>query len=512
MTTDLKPENFLILERSLSDRLKKRWAQQFGPIKKRLLAAVKNDDPITAHDIVESLDQLAELHKGMHSYIEYVSTAALLFGASRVRPLNETTLMKGPKRVPPAVKAATKVFEKLLLESRKTIKKIAHQMLNEIERQKVLEHEAELFKADAIKDEQYYIDRIQEAGEGTIDIAASLHTSRLSSYGFLVEAEATNVTEYQIDEVLDSRTCALCNYMHGKTFTVERSLGKVEQVVMVDDPEELKVIAPFFQQTKESLRELHTLSESELQAKGLDMPPFHPGCRGLLAVAGTITEVEPVRITPQDFPDDQYRPADASQETKEKVLGAVEEKRPMTEEEVAAEAAVAEDTILAAELESVGFTGLPRIVEAEEFSALASSRFGEIFRGVQSEAQAEALMSGRLFVGRGAYANGIQATYGPNGLVLAAAYGPKVVSMKLSPNAKVISINQLETIASDLRQDIRQNPEAYTGRALDTYDWVLADMGRLAVYLGFDAIEIASTGTMTILNRTALVIAQAAGR
>jgi hypothetical protein len=296
MTDELKPENFLILERSLSDRLKKRWAAQFAPIKKKLLAAVENDDPFTAHDVIESLDQLAEVHRGLHSYIEYVGTAALLFGASRVRPLRETSLMQGPKRVPPAVKKATKVFENLLLESRKSIKKIAYQMLDKIEHDKVLERDAQLFKADAIRDASFYLDRIQEAGEGTIDITASLHTSRLSSYGFLIEADITEVTSYQIDEVLDSRTCPVCHYMHGKVFTVSRALEKAEHLVEVDDPEELKTLAPFFKQSAENLARLRVMDTDELEAMGMDMPPFHPLCRGLLAVAGTIVEVELTQI------------------------------------------------------------------------------------------------------------------------------------------------------------------------------------------------------------------------
>lgn len=288
-----KPENFLILEKSVTDRLVPRWKRQFAPIKAKLKKAIADDDPITAQDVIESLDELDALYKGMHQYLVYISTSALLFGASRVRPLEETSFMTGPKQTPEAALKGTKQLEMFLMEARKTIKKVAYAALSAAERQKANADDRLVFqKADKIKTLDEYMDQVEKAGDDTISAAASLHTSRLSNYGFTVEAMVTGIERFQVDEMLDSRTCPVCRYMHGKTFEVERAYGTLSRLLEVDNPDDLKTMAPFPKQNAQAIADMKKMSMSELEQAGYNIPPYHPGCRGLLAEEGSVVEIE----------------------------------------------------------------------------------------------------------------------------------------------------------------------------------------------------------------------------
>jgi uncharacterized protein with gpF-like domain len=111
------------------------------------------------------------------------------------------------------------------------------------------------------------------------DIGANLVTSRLAAYGFLAEAKNDGVTEYQMSAVLDERTCAFCESMDGKVFEVSKAFQRVEAVLSMDDPEELKIAAPWPDQSEEGSEEWMDASRDELAAMGYDVGPYHPGCR-----------------------------------------------------------------------------------------------------------------------------------------------------------------------------------------------------------------------------------------
>lgn len=141
-------------------------------------------------------------------------------------------------------------------------------------------------------------DRLNEAVLGTgkmvVDVGANLTTTRLVTFGFLAEAQERQLTTYQINEELDDRTCPVCEYMHGKTFQVASEYSRVLSALATQDPRELKSSAPWPKQTKAGLQALNGMTEAELQAAGYGSPPFHPGCRGILAKVGTVEETIPL--------------------------------------------------------------------------------------------------------------------------------------------------------------------------------------------------------------------------
>ena len=140
-------------------------------------------------------------------------------------------------------------------------------------------------KADdrVIKDFASFMDA---SGKAYFNLVSSLHTSRVSAYGFTAEADAMGYATYQINEQLDNRTCKVCKHMHGKVFQVKAARALLDVALRAKNPEDLKHLQPWPPQDAESLKTMRAMSSDELVAQGWHIPPFHPGCRGLLARDG----------------------------------------------------------------------------------------------------------------------------------------------------------------------------------------------------------------------------------
>lgn len=135
------------------------------------------------------------------------------------------------------------------------------------------------------------------------DVGANLVTSRLASYGFLAEANNDGVSKFMVSEVLDEATCPVCQAMDGRVFEVDKALARVELALSMEDPEELKIAAPWPDQSEEGVAELNDSTAEELQAMGYDCPPFHPGCRGILVTVADEELAEttkPITVLPED--------------------------------------------------------------------------------------------------------------------------------------------------------------------------------------------------------------------
>lgn len=151
---------------------------------------------------------------------------------------------------------------------------------------------------------------MDDAGEAFMNIAASLHTSRVASYGFTAEASVLGLEEYQISEQLDPRTCPICRQMHGKKFRVEDARNFLNVVVRTTEPSDLKQLQPWPSQSKDSVAALKDMSAADMVARGWHVPPFHPRCRGLLTRVGRVPPLDDITegkvaekylATPQDF-------------------------------------------------------------------------------------------------------------------------------------------------------------------------------------------------------------------
>jgi len=131
-------------------------------------------------------------------------------------------------------------------------------------------------------------DAVLKGKKMPISTAAGLTTSRLISLGFLDQAIQDGHQQYQVTEVLDDRTCPVCQYMHGKIFNVSAQHARAMQALGTDDPAHLKTIAPWPGQSGDDMAELQGMSIAEMQDNGYGSPPYHPGCRGFLVPLGSV--------------------------------------------------------------------------------------------------------------------------------------------------------------------------------------------------------------------------------
>ena len=151
-------------------------------------------------------------------------------------------------------------------------------------------------KPRILKDFQSHMD---EEGKSFLNIVSSLHTSRVSAYGFTAEANVLGVKEYQISEQLDSRTCPVCAKMHGKKFPVREARSFLSIVARMTDAEGLKFMQPWPKHDKGAIANLESMTAEDLVAKHWHVPPFHPRCRGMLTAVGKVLPLD------AEMPDDE---------------------------------------------------------------------------------------------------------------------------------------------------------------------------------------------------------------
>jgi hypothetical protein len=269
-------ESFLGLEESLSRRLWVTWKNDNKALFEAMFAAVKKDNYVEAQEIIQQIDFSSAVEKNK-KYCQLIGVQSVLFGAQLVTPIKQTQFYNKP--LPKEVVQAAQVLH-IDLANNATAGVIASllRLVSAIEEDT---KESKVKKAEDgfIKKLVSFVDK---TGESYINIASSLHNSRLSQFGFLAEAELTDVYNYAINEQLDGKTCPVCRLMHGEVFTVEKAREKVDSWLAIENPEDFKHIAPWPKQSKQALIDMGKMTKAELQAKGWDTPPFHPLCRGLL--------------------------------------------------------------------------------------------------------------------------------------------------------------------------------------------------------------------------------------
>jgi len=275
-----KPELLLSLEGALNDKLEGKWDKVARRLATRLVKALEEDDLAKVDKLINEA-RTANLHKGEHKYIRYIGLSSMLFGASLVSGTAKKSSIAKAKKPPQILVPAVKQMKVMLEEGDKTLRKELGRMV-----QKAIEvrDSNQVQKAAKVRTMEEIVKMgTGRVGKGIINIAASLHTSRLSAYGFCVEAQVTGITRYGINEQLDNRICPVCREMHGKTFEVQQAYTRLDSLLRVENTEDLKQLAPWPKQDKNSLERFKRMNESDLVSAGWSIPPFHPGCRGLLS-------------------------------------------------------------------------------------------------------------------------------------------------------------------------------------------------------------------------------------
>lgn len=286
-------EAYLALEKALAQRLRDTYSALVEKLLPAIENALKDSDYEKARKMVAriSLDEVYTLNE---PYIAYLSHVALLFGASRASD-SPTDGFVGLGFGKDIVQQSLAAFRHLIaVNAEDALKQQALQLIALRQNPSTPPADTGTYLGTVLKAEKKpsallpFDSFMDETGRAYFNMVSSLHTSRLSAFGYTAEAQSLGITRYAIDEQLDGRTCPVCNYMHGKTFEVADARSLLDVVVRTQDPEQLKSLQPWPKQTKAALTELQSLTEQELVARGWHVPPFHPRCRGLLVKVGHV--------------------------------------------------------------------------------------------------------------------------------------------------------------------------------------------------------------------------------
>ena len=121
---------------------------------------------------------------------------------------------------------------------------------------------------DQVNLEAYKIRRIVETS-----------VNKIRNYANVNYIDQAELEQFEVMEVLDSKTCKWCRHMDGKVFSVKQEVEKIKNLVD-GKPEDVEKLSPFA--TKYKVDEFTTMDAAQLQAKGIASPGYHPHCRGRL--------------------------------------------------------------------------------------------------------------------------------------------------------------------------------------------------------------------------------------
>lgn len=102
--------------------------------------------------------------------------------------------------------------------------------------------------------------------------------SRMRNIANINYMQQAEVTEYEIVEVMDNRTCGYCQVMNGKKFSVQEQYNRTKNLEFKGD--EVKQEFPFITSVFRSPADLKELTAKQLSNVKITAPPYHPACRG----------------------------------------------------------------------------------------------------------------------------------------------------------------------------------------------------------------------------------------
>lgn len=295
---------FISIERALSKKLNDALSRVTKEVYSKVDAALLSGDYDKAQQEFSALS-VASIRDSVKEYVEFMTHVGMLFGASRVTQQPGTSVVGMGFEALSATQMANAFLQGLCQKADAYLKEVGAKLLNpSVSKGEVPPpNPPSAVVVDAPPKSSGtgegrvlhpFSSFMDSAGKSYFNITSSLHTSRVSAYGFTAEAAVLGVTEYQLSEQLDGRTCPVCRRMHGKTFKVKDARALLDIVTRTTDPDDLKQLQPWPGQDAKSLKELEDLSNDELVARGWHIPPFHPRCRGLLTRNGKVPDLADV--------------------------------------------------------------------------------------------------------------------------------------------------------------------------------------------------------------------------
>lgn len=310
MARKVRLEDYIAVEEGMASWMFSLWEAEARPLLKRMEEAVEKEDYDQAARLLRAID-VQSIAQGARRGVENHVVTALTFGAMLAKGSDKVLYVDKP--LPAIVDTATEFYLNSFIRLKE--RTIAHLMRLIAAREPTQKSDTEhedccphlftsmadlLLKSDRVTLAQKLNAVVLGQAKTAIDAGANLTTSRLVQLGFLQQSYVDGVTTYQITEAMDSRTCAVCQSMHGQTFSVQSGMSRLLSLLSIGDPDAIKVAAPFPSQKPDDVEQLRKMSQSEMEAAGLQCPPYHPGCRGMTAAVGTVqsvvTDVVPAEV------------------------------------------------------------------------------------------------------------------------------------------------------------------------------------------------------------------------
>ena len=269
-------EAFIDLEQMLHNAVDFLWRAKWKELEKEMNRLANAGDWNAAQKIANNinLDDVIEDTKGL---ARTLAEAALFLGASRLGEPEASVFFGAPDEriIDNGVEQWSIVLERNATIALQTQAEIQLADMERVRQEKKL---TAVIKADPT------LARVGRQGTQFSLAASSLMVSRMSTAGFMLEAQAQGIQIYRVTEILDGRTCPVCSLMHNKTYPVAAGAALSGAIMNATDPESLKGIAPWPSQSAGNVKALGNMSQGQLIEGGHNLPPYHPNCRGIVTL------------------------------------------------------------------------------------------------------------------------------------------------------------------------------------------------------------------------------------
>lgn len=305
----IQHEAFIDLEKALAAKVRKGWTKEIRKMTTEVNSLVKKGAFADASGVISTFQPEAMM-RDVRKYAETVARAAFFLGVSRIQDPKDSVLME--KMPMEEIDAVLDHYETAMLTAAaQAVRNAAHKELASIEAAVSagelglsIEKEVETVQAagmtglgvEIASDAKYHgftfnpmAAQLVAVTDPFLSAGSSLVISRSNTFGFIEEALIQGITHYRINEIMDNRTCPVCEYMHGRSFTIEHAAQQAMRIMSTQNPNDLKSIAPWPSQSKAGVAALRAMNDGDIEAAGYTMPPFHPGCRGFIDKHATQT-------------------------------------------------------------------------------------------------------------------------------------------------------------------------------------------------------------------------------
>jgi hypothetical protein len=255
-------ETYLEIEELALAPLRKNWKDFNDYTQRRLKSAT---DPVVHDQVIERMNPRG-VYFGSWDALAKAGTLALLFGSTRLVDPKDSMFAKS--KFPEAVRNSLGLMKATLPQVQQDLQR----RLREVPQSTDFTKSAGV---DLV--EQSFLD-----GEKAIKTGGALFVSRLASMGFLAQAMKSNVSTYRINEVMDLTTCPVCRHVDGMVFDVGPSHDLLKGALASQDPLTVKHAMTWPSQSTTALSVFKAMSPTQIADAGWSMPPYHPGCRGIL--------------------------------------------------------------------------------------------------------------------------------------------------------------------------------------------------------------------------------------